>query len=153
MHVASLHRFPVKGLAGEPLDTVELSAGAGVPHDRRFAVLRGDTAYDPASARWVAKEKCVMLVRDHALARLRLRFDPDTMAAELSAPGPAGARGVARHARGARARRRVRRERRRAEGRRAADRRGGRDVSLRKGGGLVDVPGRGLVGANTENPH
>jgi len=71
MHVASLHRFTVKDLAGEPLDTVELSAGAGVPHDRRFAVLRGDTAYDPASARWVAKEKCVMLVRDHALARLR----------------------------------------------------------------------------------
>jgi hypothetical protein len=25
--------------------------------------------------------------------------------------------------------------------------------SLRKGGGLVDAPGRGLVGANTENPH
>jgi uncharacterized protein len=49
-------------------------------------VLRGDTAYDPASARWFAREKCVMLVRDHALARLRLRFDPDTMAAELSAP-------------------------------------------------------------------
>jgi ABC-type amino acid transport substrate-binding protein len=24
---------------------------------------------------------------------------------------------------------------------------------LRKGGGLVDAPGRGLVGANTENPH
>jgi hypothetical protein len=64
MHVASLHRFPVKG--------------AGVPHNRRF-MLRGDTAYDPASTRWVAKEKCVMLVRDHALARLRLRFDPDTI--------------------------------------------------------------------------
>jgi hypothetical protein len=28
-------------------------------------MLRGDTAYDQASARWVAKEKCVMLVRDH----------------------------------------------------------------------------------------
>src|SRR4029453_5447135 len=26
-------------------------------------------------------------------------------------------------------------------------------ASLRKGGGLVDVPRRGLVGANTENPH
>jgi hypothetical protein len=25
--------------------------------------------------------------------------------------------------------------------------------SLRKGGGLIDAPGRGLVGANTENPH
>jgi hypothetical protein len=58
MDVASLHRFPVKG--------------AGVPHNRRF-MLRGDTAYDPASTRWVAKEKCVMLVRDHALARLRVR--------------------------------------------------------------------------------
>lgn len=87
--VASLHRFPVKGLAGEPLDSIDLSAGAGVPNDRRFAVLRGDTAFDPASPRWVAKEKCVMLVRDHALARLRLRFDPDTMQLELCAPGQA----------------------------------------------------------------
>jgi hypothetical protein len=26
-------------------------------------------------------------------------------------------------------------------------------LPLRKGGGLVDAPGRGLVGANTENPH
>src|SRR6185503_19843049 len=87
MHVASLHRFPVKGLAAESLDAVELSAGAGVPHDRRFAVLRGDTSYDAASPRWVAKEKCVMLVRDHALARLRVRFDADTMALELSSAG------------------------------------------------------------------
>lgn len=87
MHVASLHRFPVKGLAGEALDAVELSAGAGVPHDRRFAVLRGDTTFDPAQPRWVAKEKCVMLVRDHALARIRLRFDPGTLALELSAAG------------------------------------------------------------------
>jgi uncharacterized protein YcbX len=89
MKVASLHRFPVKGLAGEALDAVELSPGAGVPHDRRFAVLRGDTAFDAASPRWVAKEKCVMLVREHALARLRLRFDPQTAALELSAPGEA----------------------------------------------------------------
>src|SRR6185503_7167599 len=87
MHVASLHRFPVKGLAAESLDAVELSAGAGVPHDRRFAVLRGDTAFDAAQPRWVAKEKCVMLVRDHALARLHLRFDPDTLALALSAAG------------------------------------------------------------------
>ena len=85
MHVASLHRFPVKGLAGETLDAVELSTGAGVPHDRRFAVLRGDTAFDAASPRWVAKEKCVMLVRDHALARIRLRYDAATQALSLSA--------------------------------------------------------------------
>lgn len=87
MHVASLHRFPVKGIAGESLDAVDLAAGAGVPHDRRFAVLRGDTAFDPAQPRWVAKEKCVMLMRDHALARLRLRFHPDTRTLVLRAPG------------------------------------------------------------------
>jgi uncharacterized protein YcbX len=87
MHVVSLHRFPVKGIAGESLATLDLAIGGGVPHDRRFAVLRGDTAFDAAQPRWVAKEKCVMLVRDHALARLRLRFDPDTLALALSAPG------------------------------------------------------------------
>ena len=51
MHVASLHRFPVKGLAGESLDAIDLAPGAGVPDDRRFAILRGDTAFDPASPR------------------------------------------------------------------------------------------------------
>ena len=87
MHVASLHRFPVKGLAGESLDAIDLAPGAGVPDDRRFAILRGDTAFDPASPRWVAKEKCVMLVRDHALARIRLRWDPAARVLALSAPG------------------------------------------------------------------
>jgi uncharacterized protein YcbX len=58
-----------------------------VPHDRRFAVLRGDTTFDQAQPRWVAKEKCVMLVRDHALARIRLRFDAATLALELRAQG------------------------------------------------------------------
>ena len=85
MRVTSLHRFPIKGLAGESLDMLELAVGAGVPHDRRFAILRGDTAFDAAQPRWVAKEKCVMLVRDHALARLHLRFDPETLALALSA--------------------------------------------------------------------
>jgi hypothetical protein len=101
MHVASLHGSPVKGLAGEPLDTAELSAGAGVPHDRRFAVLRGDSAYGPGRARWVAKEKCVMLVRDHALARLRLRFDPDTMAPSSAHPASRRSRGRSARPRGA----------------------------------------------------
>ncbi|MBY0274536.1 MOSC domain-containing protein [Candidatus Binatia bacterium] len=87
MHVDALYRFPVKGLAGEPLDAVDLAPGTGVPHDRRFAVLRGDTAFDAASPRWVAKEKCVMLMRDAALARIALRYDPVTLGLALQAPG------------------------------------------------------------------
>lgn len=89
MHVGALYRFPVKGLAGEPLEAVDLAAGAGLPDDRRFAVLRGDTAFDPASPRWVAKEKCVMLMRDAALARIALRYDAASRALALDAPGEA----------------------------------------------------------------
>lgn len=87
MQVASLHRYPVKGLAGQSLDALELTAGAGVPHDRRFAILRGDTSFDPAQPRWVAKEKCVMLMRDTALARLRMRYDERTSVLVLEADG------------------------------------------------------------------
>lgn len=87
MHVASLHRYPVKGLAGQSLDAIGLAAGAGVPHDRRFAILRGDTPFDPAQPRWVAKEKCVMLMRDTALARLRMRYDDRTATLVLDADG------------------------------------------------------------------
>jgi uncharacterized protein len=89
MNVTTLHRYPVKGLAGESLDAIELSAGAGVPDDRRFAILRGDTSFDPASPRWVAKEKCVMLMRDTALARLRTHYDPRTLVLSLQADGDA----------------------------------------------------------------
>lgn len=87
MQIASLHRYPVKGLAGQSLDAIELAAGAGVPHDRRFAILRGDTSFDPAQPRWVAKEKCVMLVRDTALARIRTRYDERSSVLVLEADG------------------------------------------------------------------
>lgn len=89
MKVASLHRYPVKGLAGQSLDAIELAAGAGVTHDRRFAILRGDTSFDPAHPRWVAKERCVMLMRDTALARLRVRYDDATAVLQLETDGEA----------------------------------------------------------------
>jgi uncharacterized protein len=87
MRIASLHRYPVKGLAGQSLDALELTAGAGVPDDRRFAILRGDTSFDASHPRWVAKEKCVMLMRDTALARLRTRYDERTSVLALDADG------------------------------------------------------------------
>jgi hypothetical protein len=43
-----IYRYPVKGLPGEALDTVSLAVGQGLPHDRRFAIARGDTR--PADA-------------------------------------------------------------------------------------------------------
>lgn len=73
--VASIHRYPVKGLRGEPLDAVHVMAGGGVPDDRRFALVRGDARIDPAAPKWVPKQRCVMLMRDAELARLACRVD------------------------------------------------------------------------------
>jgi uncharacterized protein YcbX len=82
--VRHLYRYPVKGLSAQPLAGVELAAGGGVPGDRRFALVRGDTK---AANGWVPKERCVMLMRDAALARLRAVADgTGDGALELAAP-------------------------------------------------------------------
>jgi len=86
VRVAALHRFPVKGLSAEPLDAVDLVAGEGVPGDRRYAVLRGDAEFDVARPRWVPKEKCLMLMRDAALASIQARLDATTRELTLELP-------------------------------------------------------------------
>jgi uncharacterized protein YcbX len=85
--VARIYRFPVKGLQGEPLDAVELTDGQGVPHDRRFAVARGDISRHSAAGRWLPKQWFIMLMRDTALTRVACRLDATGGTIELSAPG------------------------------------------------------------------
>lgn len=84
--VEHIYRYPVKGWHGEPLETVELAAGHGVPHDRRFAIARGDTKIDPAAPRWLPKQWFVMLMRDTTLARLSCHLDADAGTIEIHAP-------------------------------------------------------------------
>jgi len=85
--LTQIYRFPVKGLRGEPLETVVLTAGQGVAHDRRFAVARGDARLDPATPRWLPKQWFVMLMRDTALARVTCRLDATAGTIALHAPG------------------------------------------------------------------
>jgi len=84
--VERIYRFPVKGLGGEALESVPLIAGQGVPHDRRFAVARGDTKMDAAAPRWLPKQWFVMLMRDTELARVACRIDAEAETIELRAP-------------------------------------------------------------------
>jgi uncharacterized protein YcbX len=86
--VEQLYRFPVKGLPGELVDAVDLEPGQGVPHDRRFAIARGDTRFDPSNPRWLPKQWFVMLMRDVELARVTCRFDP--VARTITLRGPDG---------------------------------------------------------------
>ena len=76
--VDALYRYPVKGLSPEPLDTVTLTAGAGVPLDRALGFLRHETEYDVAAPRPMPKTNFHMLAKDAALARLQTRYDDAT---------------------------------------------------------------------------
>lgn len=89
MAIAITHicRFPVKGLQAESLDAVDLVASQGLPHDRRFAIARGDSNLEPDAPRWRPKEWFVMLMRDAALARMGCRLDAAAETVELQAPG------------------------------------------------------------------
>jgi hypothetical protein len=73
--LASLYRYPVKGLSPEPLAGARLSPGRCLPHDRRFAIALPATRFDPQRPEWLAKTHFAMLMRDEKLARLRTRFD------------------------------------------------------------------------------
>ena len=86
--VDALYRYPVKGLSPEPLDTVTLTAGAGVPLDRALGFLRHETEYDVAAPRPMPKTNFHMLAKDAALARLRTRYDDatDTLTSKLTLP-------------------------------------------------------------------
>lgn len=73
--IASIYRYPVKGLSPEPLQRVGLHAGLGLPHDRRFALAHGSTQFDIDAPSWMPKTNFLMLMRNERLARLKTQFD------------------------------------------------------------------------------
>lgn len=75
MRIASLYRYPVKGLSPERLTTALLDEGAYFPGDRLFAIENGPSGFDPAEPVHQPKIKYLMLMRHEALATLRTRYD------------------------------------------------------------------------------
>jgi uncharacterized protein YcbX len=75
MRVASLYRYPVKGLSPERLNRAELSAGGYFPGDRLFAIENGPSGFDSAEPVHQPKIKYLMLMRNESLARLHTRYD------------------------------------------------------------------------------
>ena len=73
--IASLYRYPVKGLSPEPLPHVALRVGETLPADRRYAIENGPSGFDPAAPMWMAKSHFLMLMRDERLAGLRSHFE------------------------------------------------------------------------------
>lgn len=78
MRIASLHRYPVKGLSPERVSGFDLKRGAYVPGDRLYVIENGPSGFDPAAPRWQPKVKYLMLMRNETLARLRTRYLDET---------------------------------------------------------------------------
>jgi len=76
--VRSLYRYPIKGLSGEELSTVELGVGTTFPMDRAYALENGPSDFDPAAPKWQPKIKFLCLMRNARLASLSTRYDDDT---------------------------------------------------------------------------
>jgi uncharacterized protein YcbX len=73
--IASLYRYPVKGLTPEPLESVTLEVGQTLPADRRYAIENGPSGFDPENPQWMSKAYFLMLQRDQWLAGLHSHFD------------------------------------------------------------------------------
>ncbi len=77
-NIASLYRYPVKGLTPEPLTSTVLQRGQTLPADRRYAIENGPSGFNPAAPAWLAKPHFLMLMRDEWLAGLRSHFEDAT---------------------------------------------------------------------------
>jgi uncharacterized protein YcbX len=93
MHLASLYRYPVKGLSPEPLQRVSLATGETLPFDRGWAIENGQGRFDASAPRHLPKIDFLMLMRDERLATLKTRFDDATETLTILRDGKQVARG------------------------------------------------------------
>ena len=76
--IATLYRYPVKGLSPEPLGSVTLDVGQTFPADRRYAIENGPSGFDPGTPQWLPKSNFLMLMRNERLAGLQTHFEDRT---------------------------------------------------------------------------
>lgn len=88
-----IHRYPVKGLSPERMETVLLSEGDALPFDRRFALALGSTPVSGAIAEWMPKSSFLCLMRNEKLAQLETVFDDETQTLTVRRAGNQVARG------------------------------------------------------------
>jgi uncharacterized protein len=87
IRVASLQRYPVKGLSPERLSRVTMTAGGHFPGDRMFAIENGPSGFDPAAPVHMPKIRFLMLMKQEALARLQTCYDDATATLHITHEG------------------------------------------------------------------
>ncbi len=101
--VSQISRYVVKGLSEETMPEVRLSAGTGLPGDRRYALALPTTAFDEADPRPLPKTQFAVLMRYEGLASIATKFDRDTSVLELRHRDGRAVRGDLRTSEGRRA--------------------------------------------------
>src|SRR5262249_46673021 len=91
--IASLYRYPVKGLTPEALRKAVLSPGQTLLADRKYAIENGPSGFAPAAPAWLAKPHFLMLMRDEWLAGLRTHFEDATNVLTIRHNGKVAAQG------------------------------------------------------------
>jgi uncharacterized protein YcbX len=91
--VASIYRYPVKGLGPDRLDSVELLPGRTIAGDRLYAIENGPSGFDPAHPAYLPKSRFLMLMRNERLAALRTAFDEATHTLAIRADSGEAVRG------------------------------------------------------------
>lgn len=89
IHLATIQRFPVKGLTPQALDSAQLSLNGPLPGDRRFALAHGASAYDPTAPAWQKKAHFLNGARNPALAALQASYDENGTRVSLTKNGAA----------------------------------------------------------------
>ena len=82
--IEQLCSYPIKGFSPHFLETVNLEAGGVFPHDRAYALKRGDWHFDENDPGHHFKTKFFMLLKDEKIAELRPRFSLDDLTVEFT---------------------------------------------------------------------
>jgi len=91
--LSAIYHYPVKSLSGQSLQMADLSAGAGLPHDRQYALAPGTLQTDGTTSDWIPKNNFLVLQKYERLAALETVFDPDTHVLTINRGGRQVARG------------------------------------------------------------
>ena len=93
INLLDIIRYPVKSLSPDPVKTVEVRPGEGLPGDRQYALAPGTTALGGTTIEWIAKNNFLALVKHEKLAKLETSFDQQSTTLTVKRGGKQAARG------------------------------------------------------------
>ena len=85
--IASIHRYPVKGLNADSLPGADLQTGKCIAYDRAYAIENGGHLFDPANPHYLPKNKFLMLMSHERLANIEAQFDDETLTLRILRDG------------------------------------------------------------------